>query len=152
MKRGAAIHRADLLKPMFIITYNSHNPNLHKWLRDNHNIFLADRKMAKIFPSPPSVSYRQPRSLKQMMVRSRLKSFPYRDCGDLEEKPAVCYRHQHGARCRRCELWPRIKEWDTFRSNFTGKSYKIRHNLTCKSKYCVSSLAESAPNNTLGKV
>ena len=157
LKRGAAIPRADLLQPkpvypqqdcpaplskpkfspMFIITYNPHNPNLHKWLRDNHNILLADRKMAKIFPNPPSVSYRQPRSLKQMMVRSRLKSLPYRDCSDLEEKPAGCYRHQHGARGRRCELCPRIKEGETFRSNFTGKTYKIKHNLTCKSKYCV---------------
>ena len=61
-----------------------------KWLRDNHNILLADRKMAKIFPNPPSVSYRQPRSLKQLMVRSRLKALPYRDFSDLEEKPDGC--------------------------------------------------------------
>ena len=72
LKRGAAIPRADLLKPKpvypqqdcptplskprftptFIITFNPHNPNLHKWLRDNHNILLADTKMAKIFPTP----------------------------------------------------------------------------------------------------
>ena len=44
---------------------------------------------------------------------------------------------QHGARGRRCELCPRIKEGVNFRSNFTGRTYKIRHNLTCKSKYCV---------------
>ena len=93
--------------------------------------------MAKIFPNPPSVSYRQPRSLKQLMVRSRLKALPYRNCSDLESNPVGCYRHKHGARGRRCELCPRIKEGVNFRSNFTGKTYKIRHNLTCKSKYCV---------------
>ena len=157
LQRGAAIPRADLLKPKpvypqqdcpatlskprfsptFIVTYNPHNPNLHKWLKDNHNILLADRKMAKIFPNPPSVSYRQPKSLKQLMVRSRLKALPYRNCSDLESNPVGCYRHKHGARGRRCELCPRIKEGVNFRSNFTGKTYKIRHNLTCKSKYCV---------------
>ena len=114
LQRGAAIPRADLLKPKpvypqqdcptllskprfspaFIVTYNPHNPNLHKWLKDNHHILLADKKMAKIFPTPPSVSYRQPRRLKQQMMRSRLKALPLRDCSYLQSKPAGCYRHQ----------------------------------------------------------
>ena len=34
-------------------------------------------------------------------------------------------------------LCPRLKEGKDFKSNFTGLSYRIRHNLTCKSKYCV---------------
>ena len=130
LQRGAAIPRADLLKPnpvypqqdcptllskprfspAFIVTYNPHNPNLHKWLKDNHHILLADKKMAKIFPTPPSVSYRQPRRLKQQMMRSRLKALPLRDCSYLQSKPAGCYRHQHGTRGRRCELCPRLIE------------------------------------------
>ena len=36
-----------------------------------------------------------------------------------------------------CMLCPRLKEGKDFKSNFTGLCYKIRHNLTCKSKYCV---------------
>ena len=35
--------------------------------------------MSKIFPTPPSVSYRQARNLKQLMVRSRLKALPHND-------------------------------------------------------------------------
>ena len=31
----------------------------------------------------------------------------------------------------------KLKEGDRFQSNFTGLSYRIRHTLTCKSKYCV---------------
>ena len=155
LRRGAAIPRADLLRPkpvypqqdcpallskprftpMFIITYNPHNPKLHQWIKDNHNILLADKKMSKIFPTPPSVSYRQARNIKQMMVRSRLKALPHSDCSDLQ--PAGCFKHQHGNRGRKCELCPRIKEGNNFRSSYTGKSYTIRHNLTCKSKYCV---------------
>ena len=34
-------------------------------------------------------------------------------------------------------LCPRLKEGKDFKSNFTGLNYKIRHTLTCKSKYCV---------------
>jgi hypothetical protein len=155
--RGPAIPRADLLRPtpvypqqdcpallskprftpMFIITYNPHNHKLHQWIKDNHNILLADKKMSKIFPTPPSVSYRQARNIKQLMVRSRLKALPHSDCSDL--KPAGCFKHQHGIRGRNWDLChcPRIKEGNTFRSSYTGKSYNIRHNLTCKSKYCV---------------
>ena len=59
------------------------------------------------------------------MVRSRLKALPHRDCSDLQTKPAGCYRYQHGARGRRCELCPRLKEGVNFRSNFTGQSYRI---------------------------
>ena len=33
-------------------------------------------------------------------------------------------------------LCPKLKEGDSFKSNFTGLSYKIRHYFTCKSKYC----------------
>ena len=30
-----------------------------------------------------------------------------------------------------------MKEGDTFISKHTGRAYRIRHNFTCKTKYCV---------------
>jgi hypothetical protein len=155
LKRGANIPRVDLLKPKpvypyqacpvlvskpkflptFILTFNPHNPKLHEWLRDSHHILLVDKKKRTIYPKPPSVSYRQPRNLKQLMVRSRLKELPHSDCSDLE--PAGCYRHQHGGRGRKCMLCPRMKEGPNFQSSYTGLAYKIRHHFTCKSKYVV---------------
>ena len=122
-------------KPTFIITYNPHNPPLQEWIKNIHFILLADSKMAKVFPTPPSVSYRQPRNLKQILVRSSLKELPYSDTSD--QSPPGCYRHQHGGRGRQCQLCPKLKEGKTFKSNYTGLTYHIRHNLTCKSKYCV---------------
>ena len=93
--------------------------------------------MKRIYPCPPSVSYRQARNLKQILVRSRLRQLPHQDCSDLENKPPGCYRHSHGGRGRSCLLCPRLKEGVNFTSSFTGLAYKIRHNLTCKSKYVV---------------
>ena len=157
LNRGASLPREDLLKPKpvypqqasptllskpkfcptFIITYNPHNPPLRNWLKEHHHILLVDEKMRKIYPQAPSVSYRQPRNLKQILVRSRLKTLPHSDCSDLEERPAGCYKHQHGGRGRKCLLCPRLNEGKVFRSSYTGLSYKIRYNLTCKSKYIV---------------
>ena len=34
-------------------------------------------------------------------------------------------------------LCPRLKEGDKFKSTYTGMSYNVRHNLTCKSKYVI---------------
>ena len=116
IQRGIRLERADLLKPKpvyphqacpllpgkrkftptFIITYNPHNPPLHQWLKQVHFILLADNKMEKAFPTAPTVSYRQARNLKQILVRSTLRELPYDDLDD--QAPAGCYKHQHGAR------------------------------------------------------
>ena len=158
IQRVAMIERTDLLKPKpiypynacptqpaskhkfvptFIITYNPHNPKLREWLQKAHFILLADPQIAQIFPNPPSVSYRQGRNLKQILVSSSLRELPFQDTSDLEDRPMGSYRHQHAARGRKCMLCPRMKEGVTFKSRYTGLSYKIRHHFTCKSRYCV---------------
>ena len=156
LQRGSTLSRADLLmqkpvypqqacptlqskpkfKPTFIITYNPHNPNLKKWLSEVHFILLADPKLAKIFPKQPSVTFRQARNLKQILCKNTLNKLPFRD-GDLEQNPPGCYKHNHGGRGRGCMLCPRLKEGKDFSSSYTGLAYKIRHHLTCKSKYVV---------------
>ena len=124
-------------RPTFIITYNPHNPQLRKWLQEVHFILLAHPKLAKIYPKPPSVSYRQPKNLKQILVTNTLKQLPFNDGSDLGDRPSGCYRHEHGGRGRKCMLCPRLKEGQHFRSTYTGLTYKIRHHLNCKSRFVV---------------
>ena len=154
-RRINPIERADLLKPKpiyphnasptipgkqkfthtCIITYNPHNPNLKKWLQEAQIILLSDQKIPKLFPKPPSVSFRQARNLKQILVQSKFKELPFRDISDTA--PPGCFKYQHGSKGKKCELCPKLRQGIKFKSNFTGLSYKIRYNLTCKSKYCV---------------
>ena len=122
------------------MTFNPHNPPLRKWVKEFHFILLAHPKLAEIYPpeSPPSVTYRQPRNLKQILIRSSLKQLPYSNTEDLDDLPQPgCYKHNHNRRGRKCELCPRLKQGVKFSSNFTGLSYRIRQHLTCKSKYIV---------------
>ena len=159
LNRGGAMLRADILKPKppypcnavpavptkqkfkptFIITYNPHNPELRSWLQETFFILEADKKMCKIYTQPPSVVYRQSRSLKSHLVKTSFKELPYNDGSDLEQRPPGCYKHQHGARGGggRCKLCQTLKESTHFSSSFTGLKYKIRHHLTCKSKNTV---------------
>ena len=118
--------------PTFIITYNPHNPELRKWLKEVHFILLADRKLAKIYPHPPSVTFRQPKNLKQILCRNTLKNLPYRDGSDLGDNPPGCFKYSHGGRGRKCLLCPRLKEGRQFTSTYTGLTYNVKHNLTCK--------------------
>ena len=76
--------------PTFIITYNPHNPELRKWLREVHFILLADPKLAKVYPHPPSVTFRQTKNLTQILCRNTLKNLPYRDGIDLGDNPPGC--------------------------------------------------------------
>ena len=79
---GAGIQK---LKPTFILTYHPSGPNLKKWLREAFPILLSDKKLKEIYPTPPSVVYRQPANLRQILVHSAFRELPYRNCGDREE-------------------------------------------------------------------
>ena len=91
--------------------------------------------MKKIYQKPPSITFRQARNLKQVLVRNRLRELPYPDSSDVPGPG--CKRHDHGNRGRACMLCPRLHESKEFKSNFTGLTYRIRHHLTCKSSYVV---------------
>ena len=66
-----------------------------------------------------------------------MKQLPYRDGSDLGDNPPGCYKHNHGGRGRRCMLCPRLREGRDFSSTYTGLAYKMKHHLTCKSRYVV---------------
>ena len=119
----------------FIITHNPHNPPLSKWLQETFLILQADSKMRQIYQTPPSVSFRQGRNLKQVLVRNRFKELPFQDGSDI---PAPgCFRYEHGNRGRACMICPKLSVSRRFKSTFTGLSYNIRHHLNCQSCYVV---------------
>ena len=154
LMRGAALDREDLLRPKFypsqatpavlskpkfvptfIITFNPHNPPLKDWLNETFLILQANSKMKKIYDRPPSVTFRQARNLKQVLVRSRLRELPFSNCSDVPEPG--CYKFNHGNRGRGCLLCPKLNVSNRFKSSFTGLSYNIRHHFHCKSSYVV---------------
>ena len=125
-------------KPTFILTYHPSGPNLKRWLRESFPILLSDKKLKEIYTTPPSVVYRQPANLRQILVKSVLRELPFRDCSDREERDTPgCYRHIHPARGRKCETCPRLNESKTFTSTFSGRTYKIWNRFTCKSAFIV---------------
>ena len=76
--------------------------------------------LAKLFPEPPVVAFRRPKSIKDTLVRAAV-SRPsstvgqYKPCGD-----------------KRCKCCLQLQHTQVFHSKTTGKEYKIFCNVNCK--------------------
>ena len=93
-------------------------------LKENLPTLHQSKRMKKCIPSPPLVSYRKPRSIKDHLVRSRLDN-PMPVCSF-----STCSN-------KRCKLCPKSQATSTFISTNTGHEYKILTNVSCKSKNVV---------------
>ena len=59
------------------------------WMRFNFFCFKWSWERqwkGQIYPPPPSVVYRHPPNLRQILVHSALKKLPFRECSDREER------------------------------------------------------------------
>ena len=77
--------------------------------------------LSKIFPEPPMIAFKQPDSLKNLLVRTDIsKSHNARgECGPCGDK--------------RCKCCRQMQRSSTFNSKTTGKTYKIFCSVNCKS-------------------
>ena len=112
---------------------------------------MADTKMSKIFPNPPSVSYRQPRNLKKILVRSTLKQLPFRDFSDQLPQAVIDTCMGEGGGNVNCVLNLRKEKF----SKATIQGYHIRSDTTShvsQSTVCILSHATDVVSSTQGSL
>ena len=78
-------------------------------------------EMKILFPDPPMVAFRNPKTLQGILVRAKLP---------VVEGRRSCFKCG-GKRCKICKD---VKEGNTFTSFVTGKTYHINFELNCNSK------------------
>ena len=93
--------------------------------------------MKKIFPKQPSIVYHQAPNLKQRLTKSRLRELPFQNMEDVVEEVPGCFRFEHQGRGRSCETCPILCVSHQFTSNYTRRTYKMRHRLNCKSNFVI---------------
>ena len=98
----------------------THHPALTKVceiLQKTHRRTLKSHRLTAVLPSPPRLVFRNAKTLKDHLVRSKRKT--------TYEKPGVtiCGR-------KNCEICHILHQGDTFESSNTGKQYKITFRLT----------------------
>jgi hypothetical protein len=81
--------------------------------------------LTKLFPEPPVVAFRRPKSIKGTLVRAAVSRPSSRvdqckPCGD-----------------KRCKCCLQLQHAQVFHSKTTGKEYKIFCNVNCKTPYVV---------------
>jgi len=130
IKKACAIPQNILRQPKqkstlnilpFVFTHNPQNPNLVPLVRSTLDILKTNTHMKKVLESSKFIpSKRQPPNLGNLLTRAKFSdkksiSGSYR-CGD--------------ARCSNCEY---MNETDKIHITSTGKTFKIKQHMTCKS-------------------
>ena len=133
--RARAIPRDTLLgkvnnqknnKIMFNITYHPVFRNVKKILEEMHVILAPDDRHSEVFPDVSLIGFKNSKSLRDHLVRSRLS--------DTEETgmSKLC-----GGKRPPCHLCKNMKNKCTFKSKHFNELYKINNDYNCNSKMAV---------------
>ena len=124
------MNRANLLRKRkkeidnritLVLTYHPALTKVYEILQKAHRNTLKSQRLTAVLPSPPRLAFRNAKTFKDNLVRSKLKT--------TYEKPGVtiCGR-------KNCEICYILHQGDTFESSNTGKQYKINFSFNCNSR------------------
>ena len=105
-----------------VVTYSPTLPSLSKIAGQHHHILHLSERTKRAFPKPPTIAYRRPKNLRDLLVRADLAPRTPHPRGTT-----LCGR----SRCKTCSA---LISTDTFTSHYTGKTYTLRTAATCKSR------------------
>ena len=108
----------------FVFTHNPKNPNMTPMIKSTLHILNTDKRMKKVLAAATYVtSRRQPYNLGKILTRANFtmeQEIPTggsKKCGDL-----------------RCGTCPLLQEGDKIKITATGREFRIKTQLNCKSK------------------
>ena len=110
--------------PYFNTNLPSCTKNVHEILRKAHRHTLKSPRLQYVLPTPPRVAFRNDISLKDKLVRSKLKNPNRRDPGNYKCGSNLC---------QICNI---ISVENRFTNRHRSKTYKINFDFDCNSQ-CV---------------
>ena len=120
------IQKAGENRVFLVLTYHpAFGKKIYDVLKQNHNILNINEEHKRIFNEIPLVSFRRGKTLKDVLVRSKLKE---------EFKPGGCV----GCGRRNCLVDTFLDTTGVFKNSKGDRTYNIRKGtLNCNSKYVV---------------
>ena len=106
---------------VLVVTYHPALDILKEIINKHFFLLQADPEIKAVFPRPPMVSFRNPKTIKNIVVRAKLP---------LEVSKKGSFR----CNGRRCQICKKVLETNVFTSFKTGKTYQINYELNCNSK------------------
>ena len=136
--KALIIPRTELLKQKvktskkifpFVTTFNPLLPDLNYIIKKHLHFLESNPKLKELFPKNSIIpSYRRSKNLKEILAPSKFESTASQNTNSLAGGCFKCNKN----RCDLCKnYFVESKDFSSFR---TGRSYKIRSNLTCDSK------------------
>lgn len=103
-----------------VITYHPCLQDISNIIRHHWKEIEKSETLSKLFPEPPVVAFRRPRSIKDSLVKAAVSApstavGQCKPCGD-----------------KRCKSCCQLQSTNEFQSNVTGKVYRIYCNTFCK--------------------
>ena len=133
IERVKTLNRTDLLsrhekeidnRTTLVLTFHPALNKVYKILKRAHRNTLKSQFLTVVLPSPPQLAFRNAKTLKDHLVRSKLKT--------TYEKPGVTIWGR-----KSCEICHILHQGDTFKSLNTGTQYNINFSFNCNSRNVV---------------
>ena len=132
IQRAKLISRKEALKKVppkinnrviFALEYNPQLPSISGILKSAWRVMTLDPKMKKVFPEPPMLAWKRPKSLKDQLVKAKVPEQIQRSQREI----------QGMKKCTRpnCNTCPYVKVSKQIVSNNTGKIVSINASTSC---------------------
>ena len=108
--------------------YNPTMPDINGIIQKHWKIVQTNEKCRNALNSPPKTVFKRTQNLSDILVRAKftmgVSRTPFKEIKNVR-------------RCSKCSWCSSITEGSSFRSNTTGKQYKIYHDMTCTSPWVI---------------
>ena len=146
IKRAITIPRNELLNKVktsnterlqLTVTYNRTPPHLKTIIDKNWHILQFEPKLTESFAEPLILAFKRNKNLRDIIGGNKV----------FDNKKILNVKKFNKGKCQPCFTksinlcCKQLKTWSTFQSVFNKNTFRIRHNVTCKSS-CVIYLME----------
>ena len=120
----------------FVMTYHPNLKNMSKIIQENMHILHESQITKDIFPEPPLISFRRCRSLKDLLVSSRVNPQNANQPVNIPDKPQT-ETGSNKCNAKKCCVCPYMQNTKHFSSTSTGQKYYIPQHINCKSSWVI---------------
>ena len=113
-----------------VTTYNPHITFIAEIANRNWHLLQSKERLARIFQEPPLVAYRRLKSLRDILVSTKLKSKTTRANNNTTGSCGPCSKPK-------CSWCSRINETSTFTGTQDSKVFDTFHTVNCQSTWVI---------------
>ena len=117
-------------KYRLITTYNELLPDIRSLCTEHWKMTRTNEKCREFLKDSPQVAYKRNKNIKDHLVKAKFREHREKDTNTTHGRSSKCDK-------RRCSWCKNVQDTTRFISRKTNKTYKMRHNLNCRSDWTI---------------